>query len=247
MRYPSHCQCAVCACSLPAAWGAAGWVDVFTQTYMFCVCAAPSSLHPPYLPFPLHLPIVALPTGPRPPTCPLNASRQRAANAPPTPEKCTTVDGGTDPKWAKKFPWSDRLRALNLQYFGNRGFRWGTLASFPVLVPPCLIVGHGPGSTMRSRRVRPCWRRSCSGVPVHGLRLKPFLFHVLPDVLPWSSVVRLTSQCPCGSPVHVPYFTLPPVLHLLHLYCAGPARRPSSTPHLPRRMCLCSCPPAEGR
>ncbi len=51
--------------------------------------------------------------------------RARAPGAAGTPDKCEVVDGTSDQAWKRKFPWSAKLGQLNLQYFGNRAFRWG--------------------------------------------------------------------------------------------------------------------------
>jgi hypothetical protein len=49
--------------------------------------------------------------------------RMRAADAPPTPDKCDAIDGTTDAQWKRRFEWTPRLYELNQKYFGNRGFR----------------------------------------------------------------------------------------------------------------------------
>lgn len=48
--------------------------------------------------------------------------RARAPDA-PTSERYEVQDGSTDRAWLQRFAWSDQLRKLNVQYFGNRSFR----------------------------------------------------------------------------------------------------------------------------
>lgn len=49
--------------------------------------------------------------------------RARAPDAPDVNEQCEAVDGLSDRQWLGPFDWTQELRKLNKDFFGNKSFR----------------------------------------------------------------------------------------------------------------------------